>query len=39
MVRANIKLGFLVTRGQLEVDIICVKGMTLTAGDQPPGTS
>ncbi len=37
LVKGDIKLGFMITKGQLEVDVICAKGLTLTTARQPPG--
>ncbi|ELT90086.1 hypothetical protein CAPTEDRAFT_218726 [Capitella teleta] len=37
LIQGDIKLGFIITKGQLEVDIMCAKGLTLNSAGQPPG--
>ena len=39
LVCGDIKLGFAVSKGQLEVDVICVRGLKHPAALQPPGQS
>ena len=36
-VYGDIKMGFMVSKGQLEIDIIVVKGLKKTGLVQPPG--
>ncbi|XP_055884644.1 regulating synaptic membrane exocytosis protein 1-like isoform X3 [Biomphalaria glabrata] len=38
IVWGNIKLGFMVSKGQLEVDIICAVGLNKSGSSQPPDT-
>lgn len=37
-VHGDICLGFVVTKGQLEIDVICARELSLNAANQPPGT-
>ena len=37
MVQGDIRLGLMITKGQLEIDVICAKGLSVSMVNQPPG--
>ncbi len=35
--QGDIRLGFTISKGQLEVEVVCAKGLPLSASGNPPG--
>ena len=38
-VKGDIKLGFIITKGQLEISVVCAKGLPTNINHQKPGKS
>ena len=38
-VKGDIKLGFIITKGQLEISVVCAKGLPKNINHQKPGKS